>query len=61
MLQHLSSYNYFKTGFFFFFFFLMYTKEGDECLYSDLRFMRRGPQPIKLSLGDTTLRVVFVI
>jgi hypothetical protein len=36
----------------FFFFLHVHTRGGGEIRTSDLRFNRRGPQPIELSLGD---------
>jgi hypothetical protein len=38
--------------FFFFFFFMSTQEEGGEIQISDIRFMRRGPQPIEIPLGD---------
>jgi len=40
------------SKFFFFFFFYMLTQEGGGIRTSDLRFMKRGLQPIELLIGS---------
>jgi len=43
------------------YFFYVHTRGGGEIRTGDLRFMRRGPQPIELPFGDITFFALNVL
>jgi hypothetical protein len=58
----ITSFAFFFFFFIFFFYFLyVHTRGGGEIRTGDLRFMRRGPQPIELPFGDITFFALNVL